>query len=581
MNENAGPYQGMDRFACREAIVADLEKEGLLVKIEPYSHSVGHCDRCRTAIEPLASLQWFVSTRPLAKPSIDAVNDGRITVIPSRFVKVYLNWMGNIRDWCISRQLWWGHRIPVWYCRDCDEITVSADEPKACSKCNSANIEQDPDVLDTWFSSALWPHSTLGWPDDTDDLRYFYPTSVMETGYDILFFWVARMIMMGLEDTSDIPFHTVYLHGLLRDERGEKLSKVMGHSYNPVDAVDEYGADALRFAIMTGNSPGNDIRLTTDKLEAGRNFSNKLWNATRFVVRSIEPGTTDLAIRRGQLPTEDRWILSRLNRTISSVTGLLDDFQFGEALRQIHDFIWSEFCDWYIELTKNRIGANEAVSPLPVLVHVLETSLRLLHPYMPFITEELWQHLKSRLPVDWQPTESIMVAFYPTTDDSVADPEAERIMEAVIEIVRSIRNVRAEHKVEPARLIEAQVYSGELTAALAAYAASIEALGRARPVSFHKSRPGSETGDNTLVMVLKEAEVVIPMESIVDLAAERKRLGKEIEQADMEIGRLETRLSDRAFMSKAPEAVIEKERGRLSEKKDRAERLRQELARLG
>ena len=581
MNENAGPYQGMDRDACREAIVADLEKEGLLVKIEPYSHSVGHCFRCKTVIEPLASKQWFVSTKPLAKPSIDAVVDGRISIIPSRFVKVYLNWMENIRDWCISRQLWWGHRIPVWYCRDCDELTVSVDGPKVCSKCNSANIEQDPDVLDTWFSSGLWPFSTLGWPDDTEDLSYFYPTSVMETGYDILPFWVARMIMMGLENVGDVPFRTVYLHGLLRDEKGEKLSKVMGHKFDPVDAIDEYGADALRFAIMTGNSPGNDIRLSTEKLEAGRNFANKLWNATRFVVRGIKPGMTDLEIKSGQLPTEDRWILSRLNRTVSNVTGLLDDFQLGETLRQIHDFLWGEFCDWYIELVKDRLGADEAVSPLPVLVHVLETSLRLLHPYMPFITEELWQNLRQRLPADWQETESIMVAPYPVADESTADPEAERIMETVIDLVRSIRNVRAEHKVEPARWIEARVYGGELTAALAAHAAAIETLARARPVSFQESRAVSETGDNTLVMVLKETEVVIPMESMVDVAAERERLGKEIERADMEIARLEVRLSDSAFLSKAPEAVIEKERGRLAEKKDRAERLRQELVRLG
>ncbi len=581
MNENAGPYQGLDRFACREAIVADLEKEGLLVKIEPYAHSIGHCWRCKTIIEPLASKQWFVSTKPLARPSIDAVVDGRITIIPNRFVKVYLNWMENIRDWCISRQLWWGHRIPVWYCRDCGELTVSVDEPKACSKCNSANIEQDPDVLDTWFSSALWPFSTLGWPDDTEDLRYFYPTSVMETGYDILPFWVARMIMMGLENAGDIPFHTVYLHGLLRDEKGEKLSKVMGHKYDPVDTINEYGADALRFAIMTGNSPGNDIRLSPEKLEAGRNFANKLWNATRFVVRSIEQDTPDLEIRWEQLPTEDRWILSRLNRTISNVSGLLDDFQLGEALRQIHDFLWGEFCDWYIELSKTRPGTGEAISPLPVLIHVLETSLRLLHPYMPFITEELWQHLRQRLPSEWQETESIMAASYPTVDNSAIDPEAERVMETVIEIVHSIRNVRAEHKVEPARWIETQVYSGDLTTALSMHAASIETLARVRPVSFQESRTTGGTGDNSLVMVLKEAEIVIPMESMVDLAAERERLIKEIEQVDMEISRLEVRLNDQAFLSKAPEAVIEKERGRLTEKKDRADRLRQELDRLG
>jgi len=580
MNENAGPYQGMDRFACREAIVADLDKEGLLAKIEPYNHAVGHCQRCKTVIEPMASKQWFVSMKPLAKPAIEAVLDGKITILPNRFTKVYLNWMENIRDWCISRQLWWGHRIPVWYCQDCDQIIVAIDEPKTCSKCGSSNIEQDPDILDTWFSSALWPHVTLGWPDDTEDLRYFYPTSVMETAYDILFFWVARMIMMGFEHMGDIPFQTVYLHGLIRDEKGEKMSRTKGNVLNPLDVQDEYGTDALRFSLSSGISPGNDSKLSIEKVEAGRNFANKLWNATRFVVRGIH-SQTDLEIKRDQLPMEDRWILSRLNRAIASVTKLLEEFQFGEALRQIHDFLWGEYCDWYIELSKNSLGSNEAVSPLPVLIHVLETSLRLLHPYMPFITEELWQHLRHRLPADWREAESIMIAPYPTPDKSAVDHEAERIMEAVIELVRSIRNIRSEHRVEPARWIKARVYGGELTSALAEHALSIETLARTRPVSFHESRSASETDDNSLVLVLKETEVVIPMESMVDLAAERERVGKEIEQVDMEITRLETRLNDKTFLSKAPEAVVEKERGRLMEKKDRADRLRQELERLG
>jgi len=582
MNENAGPYEGMDRFACREAIVADLEKDDLLVKIEPYSHSVGHCMRCQTVIEPLASVQWFINTEPLAGPAIDAVVDGRIKILPERFTKVYLNWMENIRDWCISRQLWWGHRIPVWYCSDCDEVMASVEAPKSCTRCGSDKLEQEPDVLDTWFSSALWPHSTLGWPDDTEDLRYFYPTSVMETGYDIIFFWVAKMIMMGLEDMGDIPFHTVYLHGMLRDEKGAKLSKVMGHNINPIDTVDEYGADALRFAIMTGTSPGNDIKLGQEKLEAGRNFANKLWNATRFVVRSIESSGSDLTIDRDHLPREDRWILSRLNRTVSSVTGLLDDFQLGEALRQVHDFLWGEFCDWYIEIAKIRLNpeAGTSLSPIPVLVHTLETSLRLLHPYMPFITEELWQHLRQRLPTDWQPTESIVVAHYPEVDTATFDAEAEPVMESVVEIVRAIRNVRAHHKVEPARWIEAQVFGGELTGAIREHVAAIETLARARPVTFHDSRQPEQASDNDIVLVLRETEVVIPMESMVDLAAERERLGREIAEAEADAARLETRLKDQAFLSKAPEAVIEKERNRLAERKDRLARLRQELERF-
>jgi len=561
MNENAGPYDGLDRFACRKAIIADLEKEGLLIKVEPYSHSVGHCQRCQTMIEPIASKQWFIKMLPLAKPAIDAVNSGRINILPERFTKVYLNWMENIRDWCISRQLWWGHRIPVWYCRDCGELTVAVADAKACSHCGSTSIEQDPDVLDTWFSSALWTHSTLGWPDDTEELRYFYPTSVMETGYDILFFWVARMIMMGLEDTADIPFHTVYLHGLIRDETGEKMSKIKGNVLNPLDALEKYGTDALRFAVSTGTSPGNDIKLTASRLESGRNFANKLWNATRFIIRSIGSAEADMKIHQDLLPVEDRWILSRLNRMVLSVTGLMEDFQFGEAQKQIHDFLWGEFCDWYIEIAKIRLqSASKAVSPVPVLVHVLEASLRLLHPYMPFVTEELWQNLKGHLPSDWQATESIMMAAYPEASETVIDPEVERVIEPLIEIVHSIRNARAQYKVESAKWIEAQVYAGSLASELERYTKTIEVLARAKPVTLFDSRLKDEEDKNALVLVLKDSEVVIPMESMVDLEAERARLQKEIKQNEAEIVRLEARLKDSDFLTKAPTSVIDKER---------------------
>ena len=576
MNENAGPYDGLDRFACRKAILSDLEKEGLLVKVEPHSHAVGHCVRCQTMVEPIASKQWFIKTRSLAQPSIKAVTGGRITIIPQRFTKVYLNWMENIRDWCISRQLWWGHRIPVWYCQDCNELTVSVEDAQACRHCGSTNIEQDPDVLDTWFSSALWTHSTLGWPDDTDDLRYFYPTAVMETGYDILFFWVARMIMMGLADTGEIPFHTVYLHGLIRDEKGEKMSKIRGNVLNPIYTLEKYGTDALRFALSTGTAPGNDIKLAPSKLEAGRNFANKLWNATRFVVRSIEPGGQDMEIKRDLLPVEDRWILSRLSRTVSSVTSLMDDFQFGEAQRQVHDFLWGEFCDWYIEFAKIRLrSAGGLPSPLPVLIHVLETSLRLLHPYMPFVTEELWQHLRRSL--DWQATESIMVATYPEADTTAIDPPAEQVLEAIIEIIHSIRNTRAQYKVENARWIEAQIYAGKLTSAITPYSETIQTLARARPITFLNKRQEGLPGERTLVLVLKETEVVIPMASMFDLEAERKRLQKEIEQSQAEIARLEARLKDKAFLSKAPAAVIDKERRKFYTASDKLERLKQQV----
>ncbi|MFH1381361.1 MAG: valine--tRNA ligase [Chloroflexota bacterium] len=577
MNENAGPYRGMDRFACREAILADLDKEGLLVKLEPYSHAVGHCQRCQTIVEPLASEQWFMKMEPLAKPAIKAVTSGHITIIPDHFAKVYLNWMENIRDWCISRQLWWGHRIPVWYCRDCGKLTVAVDEPKTCQHCGSSKIEQDNDVLDTWFSSALWTHSTLGWPQPTQDLLYFYPTAVMETAYDILFFWVARMIIMGLENVHDIPFRYVYLHGLIRDESGQKMSKVKGNVLNPLDTLEQYGTDALRFAIITGTSPGNDSKLTAAKLEAGRNFANKLWNATRFVVRSVEAdshrGTT---IRRNELPTEDRWILSRLNRTVAEVNKAMKDFRFEEAQKTIYDFLWSEYCDWYIELAKIRYRAA-GLSPSPVLVHVLETSLRLLHPFMPFLTEELWQSLRS---FGRKKSESIMVSAYPKADTKAVDPEAERVMETVIEITRSLRNVRAEHNVESARWIEAQIYSGKLAESITPYSQAIEILARARPITISSAARTSATRENTLVLVLKEAEVVIPMSSMVDLAAEQKRLTAEIEQGQAEVARLETRLSDNAFLTRAPAPIVAKEREKLAERQDKLARLKQELARL-
>jgi valyl-tRNA synthetase len=579
MNENAGPYRGIDRYECRKAILADLEKTGQLVKTEDYTHAVGHCDRCHTVVEPIASRQWFVKMPPLAKPAIDAVKDGRVTIIPERFTKVYLNWMENIRDWCISRQLWWGHRIPVWYCRDCDELIVAVETPTSCPKCDSANIEQDPDILDTWFSSALWPHSTLGWPDETEDLSYFYPTSVMNPGYEILFFWVARMIMLGIENTGEIPFHTVYLHGLIRDEENLKMSKTRGNVVDPLDLISQYGADALRFALTTGTSPGNDSRLSIEKMEAGRNFANKLWNATRFVIWSLVPdGSQDMKIDRKKLLPEDRWILSRLNRTVVNVVGLMEDLQFGEAQRQIHDFLWGEYCDWYIELAKIRLSAND-ISPLPVLVWVLETSLRLLHPYMPFLTEELWQNLKKN--VKNIQGESIMVTAYPVADKSTFDVDAESEIETVTEIIHSIRNIRAQYKVESGRWIEARVYTGAARhAAISRYGEAIKALARANPISFLAGEPGGKGGDNTLVLPLAQATVAIPMASMFDLEAEKQRMEKELEQTQSEVDRLEARLKDEAFLTRAPEAVVAKERQKLYTLNEKLEKLRQQHTKL-
>ncbi|MFC2045573.1 valine--tRNA ligase [Chloroflexota bacterium] len=580
MNENAGPYVGLDRYACREAILTDLEGDGLLEKTEPYSHSVGHCSRCRTVVEPMASKQWFVKTQPLAQPAVDAVLNERITIIPQHMTKVYLNWMENIHDWCISRQLWWGHRIPVWYCSGCGELTVTVEDATSCQHCGSANIEQDPDVLDTWFSSALWTHSTLGWPDDTADLRYFYPTTVMETGYDILFFWVARMIMMGLEDVGDIPFRTVYLHGLVRDEKGEKMSKVRGNVVNPIETLEKYGTDALRFALSTGTSAGNDIKLLPSRLEAGRNFANKLWNATRFVLRSIGTDVDDITIDRKLLPLEDRWILSRLNRTIISVNSLTENFYFGEAERQIYEFLWGDFCDWYIEMAKIRLGSTEKgiSSPVAILVHVLESSLRLLHPYMPFVTEELWQNLKARLSTSWQKPDSIMIAAYPEADDAAIDQQAERVMDSIIEIVRSIRDARAEYKVPNNKWIEAQVYAGELLEDITPYSQAIQSLAKARPVTLLNRRQENTENKDALVLVLKEAEVVIPMVGMVDLDAERQRLQKEIEQSEAELTRLEARLNDKQFLEKAPANVVDKERQKLYNLTDKLQRLRQQIS---
>ncbi len=581
MNEKAGPYQGLDRFACRDKVLADLKGKRLLEKIEPYSHSVGHCDRCQTMIEPKVSLQWFVRTQPLAKAAIEVVREGKVAIIPERFTKIYFDWMENIRDWCISRQLWWGHRIPVWYCQDCAKVTASVDEPAACIHCGSKQIIQDPDVLDTWFSSALWPHSTLGWPDDTDDLRCFYPGSVMETGYDILFFWVARMIMMGLEDIGEIPFHTVYLHGLIRDESGEKMSKLRGNVINPSEAINKYGVDALRFALTTGTSPGNDINVGKGKLESGRNFVNKLWNATRFILQSIDAERLETQTPDVQPQTiEDQWITSQLNRLIKSLTELMEDFQFGEAEQQIYDFVWSRFCDWYIEIAKIRLRSQSTPSPLPFLANTLEKALRLLHPFMPFVTEELWQSLKERLPNGSQMPASIMIAPYPIADDKAFALEAERVMDSVVEIIRSIRNVRAQYGVKASKWIEAQVYTGELLSSLTTQTDVIEILAKARPLTILDRQKRESSKDKDLVLVLKEAEVVVPLADMVDQFAEEQRLIKESEEIKERIVQLEARLKDNAFLSKAPSQVVEKEKHKLSMLEDKLNRLYQELSQL-
>ncbi|MCL2707060.1 MAG: valine--tRNA ligase, partial [Dehalococcoidia bacterium] len=568
INENGGKFASMDRFAARKAIVAELESSGLLERVEPHTHAVGHCQRCRTIIEPIASRQWFIKIAPLAEPAITAVKDGSITVMPERFSKVYLNWMENIRDWCISRQLWWGHRIPVWYCA-CGETIVTLDEPNACPKCGSEQIVQDPDVLDTWFSSGLWTHSTLGWPDSTPDLQYFYPTTVMETAYDILFFWVARMIMMGIENMNQPPFRYVYLHGLIRDENGEKMSKTKGNSIDPLDVMQKYGTDALRFAIISGIAPGNDSKLSSTKLEAGRNFANKLWNAARFVLRYSDTGLVNTDINTSKLTLEDRWIVSRLNTVAAEAGDLMQKFEFGEALRAVHDFLWGEYCDWYIELSKARLSDESALSPIPVLVHVLEISLRLLHPYMPFVTEELWQHINKAFNLNLG--DSIMVVAYPSAEKTEPDMAAESTINTLIEIVRAVRNTRAEYEVEPNRLICASVYVGERTAMLKPYIGALEILARAK-VTVDAERRGT-VPPQALGLVLQNSEIVIPMESMFDLRVEMERITKEITEITAEICRLEALLGDKAFCAKAPVAIVEKQREKLTAACEKLERL--------
>ncbi|MCL5265856.1 MAG: valine--tRNA ligase [Chloroflexi bacterium] len=574
MNENAGKYAGMDRYACRQELLDDLKAEGLLVKIDDYLHSVGHCEKCGTVVEPIISKQWFVRIKPLAEPAIETVRDGRIRFIPERFSKIYFNWMENIRDWCISRQLWWGHRIPVWYCGDCGELTVAVETPTNCGSCASPRITQDPDVLDTWFSSALWPFSTLGWPEETEDLRYFYPTEVMETGYDIIFFWVARMIMMGLECTGKVPFSHVYLHGLMRDEKGEKMSKSKGNVANPLDVVAKYGADALRFTILTGSTPGNDMKMSEEKLEAGRNFANKLWNAARYV-QSVTPssGLGDFQPKDSDYQLADRWIISRCNRIIADATSLLDQFQFGEAGRILYEFLWSAFCDWYIEISKITIYGKDSErqkkTTLIVLNDILDRMLRLLHPFMPFVTEEIWQNLAYG-------SESLMISSWPSPGPTEMGAEAQ--VELLIDVVRGIRNARAEFGVEPARRIEAIAVAGGKTRLLDEQRAIVTTLARVEPLTVHAKL--DERPRQALHVIAGEVEIYLPLVGMVDIAAEVARIKKEIASVEALIARTEATLSKPEFVGKAPKQVIEKEQARLAGHRERVARLQERLKAL-
>ena len=607
MTSEAGPYEGRERFECREGIVNQLETEGLIERIEPYRHSVGHCQRCKTVVEPLVSIQWFMDVGThdapdsIAGRAYRAVTEDRIRIVPERFGRVYLNWLENIRDWCISRQLWWGHRIPVWYCRDCQGQTVSVEDPDHCEHCASTLIWQDPDVLDTWFSSGLWTHSTLGWPDDTDDVRYFYPwpdhdhatqgydSFVMETGYDIIFFWVARMIMMGLANTGREPFHTVFLHGLIRDTQGVKMSKTKGNVLDPLQLIDQFGTDALRFALTTGTAPGNDLRLGESKLESSRNFANKLWNAARFVVTSLE-GVDPASLAGWYDPPEtrnreDRWILHRLNLTISSVNGYLKEYELGEAQRVIYEFLWGEFCDWYIEMAKVRLRSGDTTASR-VLAHVLERTLRLLHPFMPFITEEIWQNLIRRLPNEGDLPESIMNASYPESNAARIDHESESEMLTIILMIRAIRNARAQLHIPSGQRLEATVDTNGLKEAVEEESPAIRTLARVEPlyiIDGSEERPPAGEA-MTLVIDRHGSEVplvvTLPLAGVVDLSAERVRLNKELEECDAGLERVRGLLSNADFSSKAPEEVVEREQERLNSLQERRERLQEILTQL-
>ena len=563
INENGGKYNGMDRYECRKAIVKDLEEQGYLVNVEPYNHNVGTCYRCHNDVEPLISAQWFVKMEPLAKEALRVENEGEVKFVPERFSKTYTNWMENCHDWCISRQLWWGHQIPAWTCDDCGHINVKREDPTVCEKCGSTHLTREEDVLDTWFSSALWPFSTLGWPEQTADLNYWYPTSVMVTGYDIIFFWVARMIFSGCEQMKKIPFHTVLIHGLVRDDKGRKMSKSLGNGIDPLEMAEKYGADALRFNLITGNSPGNDTRFYTEKCEAMRNFANKIWNASRFVMMNLTIDHYALP-DADKLEREDKWVLSKLNRLVKEVTENLDSYEIGVASAKVYDFIWDTYCDWYIELTKTRLNGTDEAAKLTaqnVLCYVLVTLLKLLHPFMPFITEEIYQ----ALPKCDGASDILMMAQWPEYTEALNFPTEENAMEAVMDLIRAIRARRAEMNVPPSKKAELRIVTGQPEA----YRQGlhfIQRLAYASEVAFPESAPADVTG--LVSIVTHDATAYLPLSELVDLAAERERIAKELEKAKNGLRITEGKLSNEKFVAHAPENVVNAEREKVTKYKE-------------
>jgi len=562
MSAAAGKYAGLDRYQCRQALLQELEEAGLLVRTVDHRHALGHCDRCNTVVEPLVSKQWFVKMKPLARPAIEAVRRGEVEFIPGRFAKIYFNWMENVRDWCISRQLWWGHRIPAWYCK-CGETVVAVEEPSACPRCGGRELVQDEDVLDTWFSSALWPFSTMGWPEDTSDFRTYFPTSVLVTGYDIIFFWVARMIFTSLEFTGQVPFKHVYIHGLVRDELGRKMSKSLGNGIDPLDVIAEYGADTLRFALLTGAAPGNDIRFQQDRVEAGRTFANKLWNAARFVLMNLDGDPGPVAAAHADLP--GRWILRRFNETVAAVTANLEKYELGEAAREIYEFIWNEYCDWYIEAAKLGLKGDDTQrrATQAILKKVLTGALQLLHPIMPFITEEIWQHLEQG---------SIAFSQWPRAEEASDGSEFELVME----LVRAVRNIRSELNINPGQQIPALLYVND-AAVYAALAPWVCHLGKVSElqVMTHGEKPREAVG-----RTLSFGEVLVPLRGVIDVGQEIARLEKEKKALDFEVERIEKKLANPGFVTKAPPAVVREERDKLDSYRSKRELVLKRLADL-
>lgn len=570
MNDKAGRFEGQTREEARIAVVDTLKAEGLLVKIEDHEHSVGHCSRCHTIVEPLVSRQWFVDMKPLAEPALKVVKEGKVKFVPERFTKTYINWLENIRDWCISRQLWWGHRIPAWYCKDCGETIVSREDITSCPHCGG-KVEQESDVLDTWFSSGLWPFATMGWPEDTAELKQWYPTSVLVTGYDIIFFWVARMIFMALEFKKEIPFKHVFIHGLVRDSQGRKMSKSLGNGINPLEVVDQYGADALRFTLVTGNTPGNDMRFYMERVEANRNFANKIWNAAKFVLMNLdddydENWKPDLA----DLTLADQWIIDRYNKTVASITNNLDRFELGEAASSVYDFVWNYYCDWYIELSKPRLynkeGGRDRKTAQYLLVTILRHTMELLHPFMPFVTEHIWQHLPHT-------GDSIAVAKWPGALDYDLQADQVANMVVIMDAIKGIRNMRAEMNVPLGKRSEviAVPKTDSVREAVKAHEDYFKTLGWAEKVTLLAA--DAPKPENATVAVVNGLEVYLLLKDLIDADKERARVAKEQATVEKEIARLEKKLGNQGFLAKAPEAVVEKEKKKLEDYKHKQESL--------